>query len=99
MGGVDHGASTNAVVEHGRDVRIAVLDWVIGGGLAAVGIARPVMAGGQFKVGMFGPGLGIIGPAALFEHHDPHPGFDEPFGGHRPGRTGAKNQNVRLGCW
>ena len=88
--GIYHCAAADRVVEHRGDVRVPVINGIIGGCLAAVGIARPVAAQGQLEIRMIGARLGVVRPIALFEHDHAQARLGEPLRRHRAGRTGAR---------
>jgi hypothetical protein len=94
MRGIDDRAAPDRVVKHGRDIRVPVVDGVIGGRLSAVGIAGPIPAHGQFEVGMIRARLGVIGPIALFEDYHAHARLGESFGRNRARRSCADDHDI-----
>ena len=94
VGGEDHAAAADGVVQDGRDIGIDVADRVIGRRLPPIGIGRPIAARGELVVGMAGPRLGIVGPIALLQDDDPHARFGQALGRHGAGRAGADDQHI-----
>ena len=92
--GVNHRAAAHGVIEHRGNVRVLVVNGIVGGRLAAVGVARPIAAQGQLEVGMIGARFGVVRPVALFERHHSHARLSESLRGHGAGGSGADDQNV-----